>query len=50
MMKMLILMVRECEDTLTYLNKYIDDSDFDLEKDVVKRLMRDVYQEVCEIE
>ena len=30
----------ECEDTLTYLNKYIDDSDFDLDKDIVKRLMR----------
>ena len=35
----------ECEDTLTYLNKYIDDSDFDLDKDIVKKIMRDVYQE-----
>jgi hypothetical protein len=39
----------KCEDTLTFLNKYIDDSDFDLEKDVVKRLMRDVYREACEM-
>ena len=40
----------ECEDTLTYLNKYIDDSDFDLDKDIVKKIMRDVYQEACELE
>lgn len=40
----------ECEDTLTYLNKYIDDSDFDLSKDIVKNLMREVYREACELE
>ena len=40
----------ECEDTLTILNKYIDDSDFDLDKDVVKQLMKEVYQEACELE
>ena len=40
----------ECEDTLTYLNKYIDDSDFDLDKDIVKNLMREVYREACEME
>jgi len=40
----------ECEDTLTILNKYIDDSDFDLDKDIVKQLMKEVYQEACELE
>ena len=40
----------KCEDTLTFLNKYIDDSDFNLDKDIVKKLMRDVYQEACEME
>ena len=40
----------ECEDTLTYLNKYIDDSDFDLDKDIIKNLMREVYREACEME
>ena len=44
------LTAEECEDTLTYLNKYIDDSDFYLDKSVVKRLMRDVYREACEME
>ena len=40
----------ECENTLSFLNKYIDDSDFDLDKEVVKTLMREVYQEACEME
>jgi len=40
----------KCEDTLTFLNKYIDDSEFNLDKDVVKKLMRDVYREACEME
>ena len=40
----------KCEDTLTFLNKYIDDSDFNLDKDIVKKLMRDVYREACEME
>ena len=40
----------KCEDTLTFLNKYIDDSEFNLDKDIVKKLMRDVYREACEME
>ena len=38
------------EDTLTLLDKYIEDSDFELEKDRVKQLLREVYQEACEME
>ena len=40
----------KCEDTLTFLNKYIDDSEFNLDKDIVKKLMRYVYREACEME
>ena len=38
------------EDTLTLLNKYIEDSDFDLEKEKVKTLLKEVYLEACEAE
>ena len=40
----------ECEDTLTLLNKYIEESEFDLDKEVVKDIMKDVYREACEFE
>ena len=35
------------EDTLTLLNKYIEDSDFDLNKGRVKDLLREVYLEAA---
>ena len=38
------------EDTLTLLNKYIEDSDFELEKERVKKLLKEVYLEACESE
>ena len=38
------------EDTVTILNKYVEDSDFDLDKEKVKKLLREVYQEACEVE
>ena len=40
----------ECENTVTLLNKYIDDSDFDLDKSIVKEIMQEVYREACEFE
>ena len=40
----------ESADTLTLLNKYIEESEFDLDKEVVKNIMKDVYREACEIE
>ena len=40
----------ECENTLTLLNKYIDDSEFDLDKSIVKGIMKEVYREACEFE
>ncbi len=38
------------EDTVTLLDKYVDDSDFELDKARVKELLREVYQEACELE
>ena len=38
------------EDTITILNKYVEDSDFDLNKERVKQLLREVYQQACEVE
>ena len=38
------------EDTLGILDKYVQEADFDLNKDMVKKLLRDVYNEALEIE
>ena len=38
------------EDTLGILDKYVQEADFDLNKDMVKKLLRDVYKEALEIE
>ena len=35
---------------LTILNKYIEDSDFELSKEIVKNLMKEVYQQACELD
>jgi DNA repair exonuclease SbcCD nuclease subunit len=38
------------EDTLSILDKYVQEAEFDLNKDMVKKLLRDVYKEALEIE
>ena len=40
----------EAEDTLTTLNKYIDGSDFSLDKDMVKKILHQIYHEALEVE
>ena len=40
----------EVEDTLMTLNKYIDESDFNLNKDMVKKILHQIYQEALELE
>ena len=40
----------EYENTLSLLNKYIEDSEFDLDKDVVKNIMKEVYMEACQFQ
>ena len=39
----------ESEDTMSILNRYIDDSEITLDKSVVQKIMQDVYQEACEV-
>ena len=39
----------ESEDTLSILNRYIDESEIDLEKSTLQTLIRDIYQEACEL-
>lgn len=41
--------VNETEDTLTLLDKYIEDLDTDLAKSKIKSLVKDLYREACEV-
>ena len=40
--------VEQTEDTMTLLNMYIDDLETNLNKNKIKGLVRDLYQEACE--
>ena len=40
----------ENEDTISILNRYIDDSEVSLDKGIIKELIKDVYMEACEVE
>ena len=39
----------ETEDTLSILNKYIKESEVDLDKNRIEILIGEVYQEACEL-
>ena len=39
----------ESEDTLSILNRYIEESEIDLEKSVIQRMIQNIYQEACEL-
>tara|TARA_R100001510_G_C7632384_1_gene191049 strand:- start:312 stop:1352 length:1041 start_codon:yes stop_codon:yes gene_type:complete len=41
--------VFESEDTLSILDRYIQEAEINLDKTVVQSIMRDVYQEACEL-
>ena len=38
------------ENTLSILNRYIDDSEFDYDKNIVKNIFQDLYKQACEVE
>ena len=40
----------ESEDTISLLNRYIEESDVDLDKSVVTGILQDVYREACEVD
>ena len=40
--------ISESEDTLSILNRFIEESEFNLDKSILKNIMRETYQEACE--
>jgi hypothetical protein len=41
--------VSESEDTLSILNRFIEESEFTFDKSILKNIMRETYQEACEM-
>ena len=39
----------ESEDTMSILNRYIDEAEIGLDKSLVQKIMNEVYQEACEL-
>jgi hypothetical protein len=39
----------ESEDTISILNRYIEEAEVNLDKSIVQKLLQDVYQEACEL-
>ena len=39
----------ESEDTMSILNRYIEEADINLDKSLVKKMVQEVYQEACEL-
>jgi DNA repair exonuclease SbcCD nuclease subunit len=42
--------VSEEEDTLSILNRYIDESEFSYDNNIIKNIFKDLYREACEVE
>jgi len=40
----------EDENTLSLLNRYIDESEFNLDKNIIKGIFQDLYRQACEVE
>ena len=41
--------VYESEDTMSILNRYIEEAEISLDKSVIQKMMQEVYQEACEL-
>jgi len=41
--------VFESEDTLSILNRYIEEAEISLDKSVIQKMMQEIYQEACEL-
>ena len=39
----------ESEDTLSILNRYVEESEINLEKSRIQEMIQNVYQEACEL-
>ena len=42
--------IDEEENTLSILNRYIDESEFELDKSIIKGIFQDLYRQACEVE
>ena len=42
--------VDEEENTLSILNRYIDESEFNFDKVIIKNIFQDLYKQACEVE
>ena len=42
--------INEEENTLSILNRYIEESEFDLDKNIIKNIFQNIYKEACEVE
>ncbi len=42
--------VEESEDTISILNRYIQESEVDLDKSIVTNILQEVYKEACEVD
>ena len=42
--------IDEEESTISILNRYIDESEFEFDKNVIKGIFQDLYRQACEVE
>ena len=42
--------ISEDENTITILNRYIDESEFNFDKSTIKSIFEDLYKQACEVE
>ena len=42
--------VEESENTMSILNRYIDEAETELDKSIIKKLFETIYREACEVE
>jgi hypothetical protein len=42
--------VEESENTISILNRYIDEAEFDCDKTIIKGILQKVYSQACEVE
>jgi hypothetical protein len=42
--------VDEEENTMSILNRYIDEAEFEFDKNIIKGIFQDLYRQACEVE
>ena len=42
--------VDEEESTISILNRYVDDAEFQYDKNIIKGILQDLYRQSCEVE